>query len=115
MEKFVIEGRHPLEGSVTPSGSKNEVLPCLAAALLTEEPVILGNVPRIRDVLVMCEVLERQGATVEWIGENRVRIVAAGVSRTTLDADLCRKVRASILFAGPMVARLGLSAGNSAA
>ncbi|MCB9546525.1 MAG: UDP-N-acetylglucosamine 1-carboxyvinyltransferase [Myxococcales bacterium] len=107
MEKFVIEGRHPLEGSVTPSGSKNEVLPCLAAALLTEEPVILGNVPRIRDVLVMCEVLERQGATVEWIGENRVRIVAAGVSRTTLDADLCRKVRASILFAGPMVARLG--------
>ncbi|MEZ4463456.1 MAG: hypothetical protein R3F43_02790 [bacterium] len=79
MEKFIIEGRQPLAGSVTPSGSKNEVLPCLAAALLTDDPVILGNVPRIRDVLVMCEVLEHQGATVEWIGENRVRIVASAV------------------------------------
>jgi UDP-N-acetylglucosamine 1-carboxyvinyltransferase len=107
MEKFIIEGRHVLKGAVTPSGSKNEVLPCIAATLLTDEPVILGNVPHIRDVLVMLEVLERQGATVEWLSPNRVRICNAGVKGHVLDADLCRKVRASILFAGPMVARMG--------
>lgn len=107
MEKFVIEGRHTLSGSVTPNGSKNEALPCLAATLLTDEPVVLKNMPRIRDVLVMCEVLEAQGATCEWTGPNTLKVVAAGVESTTLDAQLCKHIRASILFAGPMVARLG--------
>ncbi|MEE2757213.1 MAG: UDP-N-acetylglucosamine 1-carboxyvinyltransferase [Myxococcota bacterium] len=107
MEKFVIDGRRRLSGSVTPSGNKNEALPTLAACLLTEEPVILRNVPRIRDVGVMCQVLERQGATVEWLGENDVKICTANVKGAALDAALCSRIRASILFAGPMVARLG--------
>ncbi|MCB9522746.1 MAG: UDP-N-acetylglucosamine 1-carboxyvinyltransferase [Myxococcales bacterium] len=107
MEKFVIQGRRRLSGEVTPGGSKNEVLPCLAATLLTEEPVVLTNVPRIRDVEVMCRVLEAQGATTEWIGEDQLRVDTSGVKGTELDAELCRVVRASILFAGPMVARAG--------
>jgi len=107
VEKFVIDGRRRLSGSVTPSGNKNEALPTLAACLLTEEPVILRNVPRIRDVGVMCQVLERQGATVEWLSENDVKICAANVRGAALDAPLCSRIRASILFAGPMVARLG--------
>ena len=107
MEKFVIDGRRRLSGSVIPSGNKNEALPTLAATLLTEEPVILRNVPRIRDVEVMCQVLEKQGATVEWLSENDVEICAGGVTGHALDAELCKRIRASILFAGPMVARMG--------
>ena len=107
MEKFVIQGRRRLSGEVTPGGSKNEVLPCLAATLLTDEPVILTNVPRIRDVRVMCQVLEAQGATTEWVGDDELKVDTSGVSGTELDAELCRSVRASILFAGPMVARAG--------
>lgn len=107
MEKFIIEGRHQLSGSVTPNGSKNEALPCLAATLLTDEPVLLKNMPRIRDVMVMCQVLEAQGAEVEWTGPNTLRVCNAKVESATLDAQLCKHIRASILFAGPMVARLG--------
>lgn len=107
LEKFVIEGRRRLGGSVTPSGNKNEALPALAATLLTDEPVTLDNVPRIRDVHVMCDVLQSLGASVEWIAPNKVRICAADVRATGLDPDLCRRVRASILFAGPMAARNG--------
>ncbi len=105
MEKFVIEGGQRLAGTVVPSGNKNEALPALAATLLTDEPVVLDNVPRIRDAEVMCQVLEQAGATVDWLGPNRVRICNANV-RPELDADLCRRIRASILFAGPMVARM---------
>ncbi len=107
MEKFVIEGGRRLSGSLTPGGNKNEALPALAATLLTAEPVILRNVPRIRDVDVMCTVLEHLGATVEWLSHNEVRICAANVNADGLDPELCRRVRASILFAGPMVARFG--------
>lgn len=107
MEKFVIEGRNRLNGRVRPNGSKNEALPVLAATLLTDEPVILKNVPRIVDVEVMCQVIEALGASVEWLEHNTVRICAAGVSDDALNPDLCRRVRASILFAGPMVARRG--------
>ncbi len=106
MEKFIIRGRRRLSGEVTPSGNKNEALPCVAATLLTAEPVVLDNVPRIRDVHVMLEVLERQGAEVEWLGDHRVRVCTANVEGAQLDAKLCRRIRASILFAGPMVARL---------
>ncbi len=107
MEKFVIDGRRKLTGSVTPSGNKNEALPVLAATLLTDEPMVLKNVPRIRDVGVMCDVLERQGATVEWLDDNTLRICNASVSGHILDEQLCQRIRASILFAGPMVARHG--------
>lgn len=107
MEKFIIEGRHRLKGSVRPNGSKNEALPVIAATLLTDEPVTLENVPRIVDVEVMCDVIRTLGAEVEWKGPNTLYICAAGVSDDALDPDLCRRVRASILFAGPMVARRG--------
>jgi UDP-N-acetylglucosamine 1-carboxyvinyltransferase len=90
-----------------PGGNKNEALPALAATLLTAEPVVLRNVPRIRDVEVMCAVLAHLGCTVEWFGPNDVRICAADVNPERLDAEQCRRVRASILFAGPMVARFG--------
>lgn len=105
MKKFVIEGGHRLAGTIVPSGNKNEALPALAATLLTDEPVVLDNVPRIRDAEVMCQVLERAGASVEWLDSNRVRICNANV-RPELDVELCRRIRASILFAGPMVARM---------
>lgn len=107
MEKFVIGGRRRLTGSVTPGGNKNEALPVLAATLLTEEPVTLRNVPRIKDVEVMCRVIEKHGGTVEWIEDNAVRICTADFEAEALDHELCRKVRASILFAGPLVARFG--------
>jgi len=107
VEKFVIDGRRRLSGSVRPSGNKNEALPVLAASLLTEETVIYENVPRIRDVMVMCEVLRKQGADVEWTGPSTLHICCKNVTEPALDADLCRRIRASILFAGPMVSRLG--------
>ena len=107
MQKFVIEGGHPTNGRVVPSGSKNEALPCIAAALLTAEDVLLHNVPRIADVQVMLDVVESQGARVGWEGDHSVRIRAEGLTEATLDPDLCKRIRASILFAGPVLARLG--------
>jgi UDP-N-acetylglucosamine 1-carboxyvinyltransferase len=107
MEKFVIEGGHRLSGTVRPSGSKNEALPCLAATLLTDEEVTLRNVPRIRDVEVMLSVIEDLGGEFEWIDDGVVRINNANLRTGHLNADLCRKVRASILFAGSMLARRG--------
>jgi UDP-N-acetylglucosamine 1-carboxyvinyltransferase len=107
MEKFVIEGGYPLSGTITPSGNKNEALPVLAATLLTSEEVHLKNVPRIRDVEVMCEVIKSIGASVEWVAEHEVKICAKEIHGTHLNAELCQKVRASILFAGPLLARKG--------
>lgn len=107
MEKFVIQGRRRLAGEVRPGGNKNEALPCLAATLLTDEPVTLHNVPRIRDVLVICEVIEHQGGTVEWLDDSTVRICAGKLEGRPLDAELCKRIRASILFAGPLTARVG--------
>jgi UDP-N-acetylglucosamine 1-carboxyvinyltransferase len=107
MESFVIEGGRPLSGRVRVAGNKNGALPILAACLLTAEPVTLTNVPRIRDVETMIELLENLGADVEWIGRNEVRVEAANVAKTDLDADLCSRIRASILLAGPLLTRFG--------
>jgi UDP-N-acetylglucosamine 1-carboxyvinyltransferase len=106
-EKFVIEGGHRLSGTVRPGGNKNEALPVLAATLLTDEEVILDNVPRIKDVLVMMDILRAVGAEAEFVDEHQVRVRARNVGTTELPPELCRRVRASILFAGPMVARAG--------
>ncbi|MBI5936170.1 MAG: UDP-N-acetylglucosamine 1-carboxyvinyltransferase [Chloroflexi bacterium] len=108
MEKFVIEGGHPLRGEVTPGGNKNAALPLLAACLLTDEPIILHNVPRIRDVSDMRHLLESLGAQVEDLGDNSWRIAARTLRPADLDPDLCRRIRASILLAGPMTARAGI-------
>jgi UDP-N-acetylglucosamine 1-carboxyvinyltransferase len=106
MARFIIQGRRPLSGTFRPSGNKNAALPMLAACVLTDEPVILRNVPEIVDVAVMCELLTSLGAAVECAGD-RVTVRAAGLRRRRLDAALCRRIRSSILFAGPMAARHG--------
>jgi UDP-N-acetylglucosamine 1-carboxyvinyltransferase len=107
VESFVIEGGVPLRGTVRPAGNKNAALPILAACLLTSDPVTLDNVPRIRDVEAMIELLCDIGAEAEWLGPNRLRVWAAEVTKTSLDAELCTRIRASILFAGPLLARFG--------
>ncbi len=106
-ETFVIEGGQPLGGRVRAAGNKNGALPVLAACLLTSEPVVLSNVPRIRDVETMIALISALGADVEWIGQNEVRVHAADVSSHELDPELARQIRASFLLAGPLLARLG--------
>ncbi len=107
MTKFIIEGGQPLRGTVTPSGNKNAALPILAACLLTDEPVTLENVPRIRDVETMLQLLADLGAEVGWTAGNTLRVHAASLRKADLDPNLCRRIRASILLAGPMLARAG--------
>ena len=87
MEKFIIEGGQPLSGTIVPAGNKNAALPALAATLLTEEQVMLHNIPRIRDVEAMIELLRALGATVEWREAGVVAVCAAGVDHTELDGS----------------------------
>ena len=107
MEQFVINGRVPLNGTLTPSGNKNAALPILAACLLTEEPVILRNIPLIGDVLTLKNLLEHLGATITQHDKHTWTVHAKSISNHTPDAILCRNIRASILLAGPMLARHG--------
>jgi UDP-N-acetylglucosamine 1-carboxyvinyltransferase len=107
MESFVIEGGTPLAGRVSAAGNKNGALPILAATLLASEPVVLNNVPRIRDVETMLALLADVGADVEWIGPNEVRIDSGNASKVELDPELCSRIRASFLLAGPLLARFG--------
>jgi UDP-N-acetylglucosamine 1-carboxyvinyltransferase len=107
MEKFIIKGGYALNGEVLPSGNKNAALPMLAACLLTDEPVILHNLPEIKDVETMRMLLESLGVQIDALNENTWRIHASQVRPADLDPDICRKIRASILLAGPMVARTG--------
>jgi UDP-N-acetylglucosamine 1-carboxyvinyltransferase len=107
MESFVIEGGRSLSGSIRATGNKNAALPIIAAALLTEEPVTLTNVPAIRDVATMLELVVDLGVEVEVAGGGVVRIVAEDVRKQELDAELCTRIRASILLAAPLLARWG--------
>jgi UDP-N-acetylglucosamine 1-carboxyvinyltransferase len=107
MEKFLIEGGVALNGEITPAGNKNAALPLIAASLLTEEPVTFHNVPFIGDVKAMRRLLESLGVEVVDLGDNSWRITAKTVTPADLDPDLTRKIRASILLAGPMTARAG--------
>ena len=107
MDKFIIEGGRPLNGEVTPAGNKNAALPLIAACLLTEEAVTLHNVPFIGDVKAMRHLLESLGVEVNDLGNNSWRITAKTVKPADLDPDVTRKIRASILLAGPMTARTG--------
>src|SRR5581483_11483170 len=107
MQAFVIEGGAPVSGRVKAAGNKNGALPILAACLLTDEPVLLGNVPRIRDVETMVELLEDVGADVDWVGRNELRVHAADIAKVELDEELCSRIRASFLLAGPLLARAG--------
>ncbi len=107
METFVIEGGVPLSGRVRPAGNKNAALPILAACLLTGDPVTLENVPRIRDVEAMIELMVDLGAEAEWLDQNTLRVWASDITSTRLDPELCARIRASILLAGPLLARFG--------
>lgn len=107
MEKFVIEGGARLHGSVTPGGNKNESLPCLAATLLTDQPITLRRVPRIKDVEVMIEVLRALGSEVEWLDESTLRLHSQASGLIRMPTELCKRIRASILFAGPLLGRQG--------
>jgi UDP-N-acetylglucosamine 1-carboxyvinyltransferase len=106
----VIEGGRPISGRIRAAGNKNGVLPILAASLLTREPVLLSNVPRIRDADTMLELLQHVGADADWTGENEVRIHAAELVTSEIDARLASRIRASFLLAGPLLARLGHAA-----
>jgi UDP-N-acetylglucosamine 1-carboxyvinyltransferase len=107
MERFIVEGGRRLEGTIRPGGNKNAALPILAACLLTDEPVVLRNLPDIQDVRVMLQIMEGIGATVERIEKNVVRIHAQGEISSNPDPELSKKIRASILLAGPLLARCG--------
>jgi len=104
---LVIEGGHPLEGRVRVGGNKNGALPIIAACLLTEQECVIDNVPRIRDVEVMAELVQATGAEVEWTATNTLRIRAAGDLTPSIDRMLSVRIRASILLAGPLLARCG--------
>src|SRR5687767_15240724 len=107
MGKFVIEGGYPLSGQVVPAGNKNAALPILAASLLTDEEMVIGNVPRILDVDAMLELLEDLGVKVHWRDEHEVVLRADAVRGTDVDEELGTRIRASFLLAGPLLARFG--------
>jgi UDP-N-acetylglucosamine 1-carboxyvinyltransferase len=106
-QSFVIEGGRPISGRLRAAGNKNGVLPILAACLLTDQPVLLGNVPHIRDAETMVELLQHLGADADWTGENEVRVHAAELTTHEIDDRLASRIRASFLLAGPLLARLG--------
>ena len=104
MEKFIIQGGVPLSGEIVPAGNKNAALPILAACLLTEEELVVRNVPRIRDVESMLGLLERLGVNITR-RENEVRLRADTILGTEVDEELANRIRASFLVAGPLLAR----------
>ncbi len=107
MDKFIIDGSYPLQGEITPSGNKNAALPLLAACLLTEEPVVLHNIPNILDIYAMRALIESLGVEIKDLAAHSWQIQAKQVLPAGLDPQLCRRIRASILLAGPMMARAG--------
>ena len=107
MHEYVIEGGYPIHGTITASGNKNAALPCLTATLLTNEPVILHNIPEIQDTNVMIDILKSLGAKVEKLSKNNWKIQCENITSSELPKDMTKKVRGSIVFAGPLIARTG--------
>lgn len=105
MEKFVIEGGAPLSGTMSPAGNKNGALPILASCVLTEDEVVVRNVPRIRDVEAMLDILRAIGVDVGWRGPNELSLCASKVHEVEIDRELAESIRASFLLAGPLLAR----------
>ncbi|MDA3938373.1 MAG: UDP-N-acetylglucosamine 1-carboxyvinyltransferase [Spirochaetia bacterium] len=107
MNKYIIEGSFPLKGKIKASGNKNAALPCIAATLLTDSEVILKNIPGIEDVRVMFEVLKSLGVTVSRIGQGEYSIKTTEIKSSEILVEYANNIRASILFAGPLLARTG--------
>jgi len=116
MARFIVDGGTPLRGEIRPAGNKNEALPLIAAAMLTDEPVTLRNVPRIRDVRGMLEIASALGAKVDELDPHTVRITGS-IRSTDVPPALAGEIRTSLLFAGSLLARhkkvkLGLPGGD---
>ena len=107
MASFLVEGGHRLSGRIRPAGNKNAALPCLAATVMASEPVTLGNVPHIRDVETFLEIVSSLGADVRWSGPNEVTVDPRAVRADSIDRGLAERIRASLLLAGPLLARFG--------
>jgi UDP-N-acetylglucosamine 1-carboxyvinyltransferase len=105
--QFIVEGGRRLSGTIRPAGNKNAALPILCAALLTDQAVTLENVPHIKDILSLVELIKQAGATAEWTAPNTLVITAKAVRGDTLDPALCTRIRGSILLAAPLLARAG--------
>ena len=103
MERFVIEGGRRLCGTITPAGNKNAALPLLAASLLTDQPVVLNNIPQIGDVAIKIALLRGLGMRVDQRGDHSWNLYSAGVGDTEPDPALARRIRTSILLAGPLL------------
>jgi UDP-N-acetylglucosamine 1-carboxyvinyltransferase len=107
MDEFIIDGGYPLKGTLTPSGNKNAALPMLAASLLTDEDVVLRNVPQIEDIRSMVEIITALGVDVRETADGELTVRANRIRTTALEPELCRRIRASILLAGSLLARCG--------
>ena len=107
MDKLLIRGGRPLQGEVAVSGAKNAALPELCAALLTAEPVVLRNVPRLQDVATMLKLIRNMGVTAERDDNGTVRIDASALSSPEAPYELVKTMRASVLALGPLLARFG--------
>ncbi|MDE3053170.1 MAG: UDP-N-acetylglucosamine 1-carboxyvinyltransferase [Gemmatimonadota bacterium] len=105
--QFIVHGGHALSGTIRPAGNKNAALPIIAATLLSEHPVTLTNVPRIRDVETLVELVRSVGAEAEWTAHNTLAVHARHVRAGALDGALCARIRASILLAAPLLVRSG--------
>lgn len=105
-KKYIIEGNYPLKGKIVPNGNKNAALPILAATILTDEEILLRNIPDIEDVNIMIKILEELGKKVEKTGEHQYRF-SGKITKNSINSELGRKIRTSILFAGPLLARTG--------
>ncbi len=105
--QFIVEGGRRLSGSIRPSGNKNAALPIVAATLLTDQPVTLENVPRIRDIETLVDLIRTTGAAAEWTARNTLHVHAKTVNASDLDGAMCARIRASILLAAPLLARCG--------
>ncbi|MBN2545598.1 MAG: UDP-N-acetylglucosamine 1-carboxyvinyltransferase [Spirochaetes bacterium] len=103
-KKYIIEGNYPLKGKIKANGNKNAALPIIAASLLTDEEVILRNIPDIEDIKIMLEIAKELGANIHYINKNSIKIKGS-ITKTTISQELGKKIRTSILFAGPLLAK----------
>jgi len=107
MSIYVVDGSFPIKGKIRAGGNKNSALPCIAATILSDEPVTLKRIPDIEDVHVMFEILEHLGGQVERLGKNEYRVQVSDIKTHEIPTALAKHIRASILFAGSLLARVG--------
>ena len=106
-EFFRVVGGAPIQGTIRPAGNKNAALPMITAALLADGPCDIVNVPRIADVEALLQLVGELGVSTEWTGDNSLRIDPSGIQPASLSPKLAARIRASILLAGPLLARFG--------